>query len=83
MTLPDCSTLRGEMDLLWHYTDDNGEHCILIDYKTYRGVDLNAHSKTYYAQLSAYKAALENAGYDVTHTLIYYPVHCKVHELTF
>lgn len=81
MTLPDGSTLRGDMDLLWFYTDDKGQHCILIDYKTYHGVNLYEYSKSKCAQLSAYKAALDKAGIDVTHTLIYYPVYAKVHEL--
>lgn len=81
MTLPDDTTLRGEMDLLWHYTDATGKHCILVDYKSFQGVDLNEHTKSHYAQLSAYVSALKDAGIDVTHTLIYYPTHLKIHEL--
>lgn len=82
MTLPDGRTLRGEIDLLWHYTDSNGEkRCILVDYKSFRGVEFNEHTKTHYAQLSAYAAALKNEGITITHTLIYYPVHGVIHEL--
>lgn len=81
MTLPDDTTLRGEMDLLWHHTDATGKHCILVDYKSFQGVDLNEHTKSHYAQLSAYVSALKDAGIDVTHTLIYYPTHLKIHEL--
>ena len=66
--------LRGEMDLLWFYSDERGRHCILVDYKSFPGVDLNEHAKKYYAQLSAYAHALRKADIDVTHTLIYYPV---------
>ena len=81
LTLPDGRTIRGEIDLLWHYADADGKHAILIDYKTYQGVDLGEHTQTHYAQLSAYKSALEDAGLDVTHALIYYPVHATIHEL--
>ena len=83
LTLPDGKTMRGEMDLLWHYTDADGKHAILIDYKTYQGVDLGEHTQTHYAQLSAYAKALKDAQVDVTHALIYYPVRGTVHELCF
>ena len=66
--------LRGEMDMLWFYTDESGRHCVLVDYKTFPGVDLNGHVKGYYSQLSAYAYALRKTGIDVTHTLVYYPV---------
>lgn len=82
MTLDNGRTLRGEIDLIWHYTDDEGiKHCILVDYKSFQGVDFHAHTQTHYAQLSAYAAALKSAGKDVTHTLVYYPVHGIIHEL--
>ena len=81
-TLENGQTLRGEMDLLWHYTDDSGKHAVLVDYKTYQGVDLGAHTEKYYAQLSAYAKALrEAAGIDVTHALVYYPVKEEIYEL--
>ena len=41
----------------------------------------NKHTKGHYAQLSAYASALNQAGIDVTHALIYYPVHGVIHEL--
>lgn len=81
-TLASGQTLRGEMDLIWHYTDDGGKHAVLVDYKTYQGVDLNEHTKTHYAQLSAYAKALKDAGVDVTHALIYYPVRGEIYELS-
>ena len=82
MTLDNGRTLRGEIDLIWHYTDDEGlKHCVLVDYKSFRGVDFHAHTQTHYAQLSAYAAALRSAELDVTHTLVYYPVHGIIHEL--
>lgn len=82
MTLDNGRTLRGEIDLIWHYTDDEGiKHCVLVDYKSFQGVDFHAHTQTHYAQLSAYAAALRSAGLDVTHTLVYYPVHGIIHEL--
>jgi ATP-dependent exoDNAse (exonuclease V) beta subunit len=77
----DGQTLRGEMDLLWFYTDEEGQHCVLIDYKSFPGVDYSAHTQKHYAQLSAYAHALREAGIDVTHTLIYYPVGRVVYEL--
>lgn len=73
--------LRGEMDLLWHYSDATGKHCVLVDYKTFPGVDVNEHTKKYYAQMSAYSEALRSVGNDVTHTLIYYPVMGSVMQL--
>ena len=82
MTLNDGRALRGEMDMLWHYTDDQGQHCILVDYKSFQGVDLNSHTKSYYPQLSAYVEALKECGIDVTHSIIFYPVYSIVHELT-
>ena len=81
MTLSNGVTLRGEMDLLWHYTDTTGKHCILVDYKSFKGIKLDEHTQSHYAQLSAYASVLKDAGIDVTHTLIYYPVHLKIHEL--
>ena len=82
MTTDTGQTLRGEMDLLWQYTDANGkQHCVIVDYKTYPGVTLNEHTTGHYAQLSAYAAALRNADVDVTHALIYYPIHGVIHEL--
>jgi len=81
MTLESGQTLRGEMDLLWFYTDATGRHCVLVDYKSFAGVDLHHHTATHYAQLSAYAAALQKSGIDVTHALIYYPVHAVIHEL--
>ena len=73
--------LRGEMDLLWRYSDANGNHCVLVDYKTFPGVDINEHTKKYYAQMSAYAEALRSAGNDVTHALIYYPVMGRLMQL--
>ena len=81
MTLPSGQTLRGEMDLLWFYSDEKGKHCVLVDYKTFPGVNLHEHTKGHYAQLSAYAAALRHAGIHVDHALIYYPVHAVIHEL--
>lgn len=80
-TLPSGQTLRGEMDLLWHYSDEHGQHCVLVDYKTFPGVDLHAHTQKHYAQLSAYASSLKKAGFDVAHALVYYPVHGVIHEL--
>ena len=81
LTLESGQTVRGEMDLLWFYTDEKGEHCVLVDYKSYEGFDMNEHTKKYYPQLSAYVAALRHSGIDVTHALLYYPVHEVIHEL--
>jgi ATP-dependent exoDNAse (exonuclease V) beta subunit len=82
-TLPNGQTLRGEMDLVWQYTAADGTpHAILVDYKTFPGVDLNAHTPQYYAQLSAYASALADEGIQVDAALIYYPVHGTIHELT-
>ena len=81
MTLPTSQTLRGEIDLLWFYSDEKGKHCVLVDYKTFPGVDMHEHTKGHYAQLSAYVAALRNVGISVEHALVYYPVHGVVHEL--
>jgi len=80
-TLPLGQTLRGEMDLLWQYSDEQGQHCVLVDYKSFQGVDLHSYSRNKYPQLSAYASSLKNAGNDVAHTLIYYPVHGVIHEL--
>ena len=80
-TLPTGQTLRGEMDLLWHYSDEHGQHCVLVDYKSFQGVDLHSYSRGKYPQLSAYASSLKNAGNDVAHALIYYPVHGVIHEL--
>lgn len=80
-TLPSGQTLRGEMDLLWYYIDEHGKHCALVDYKTFPGVNLHEHTTKYYAQLSAYASSLQAAGIDVTHALVYYPVHGVIHEL--
>jgi ATP-dependent exoDNAse (exonuclease V) beta subunit len=81
-TLPNGQTLRGEMDLVWQYTAADGTpHVILVDYKTFPGVDLNAHTPQYYAQLSAYASALADEGIQVDAALIYYPVHGTIHEL--
>ena len=82
MQLGTGQILRGEMDLLWFYKDEAGEHCILVDYKSYPGFDMDEHTKSHYAQLSAYADALRNAGIDVTHSIVYYPVHGVMHELT-
>jgi hypothetical protein len=81
MTLPTGQHLRGEMDLLWFYTDQQGQHCVLVDYKTFPGVALNAHTPKHYAQLSAYAAALRSKGIDVTAALVFYPVHSTIHSL--
>ncbi len=80
-TLPTGQTLRGEMDLLWHYSDEHGQYCVLVDYKSFQGVDLHSYSRGKYPQLSAYASSLKNAGIDVAHALIYYPVHGVIHEL--
>lgn len=80
LTLANGQTLRGEMDLLWFYTDSDGQHCVLVDYKTFPGVDYAKHTQSHYPQLSAYAEALRKAGIDVTHALIYYPVGEVVHE---
>ena len=81
-TLADGTTLRGEMDLLWNYTDSSGnKHCVLVDYKSFLGVNLHERTTKCYTQLSAYAKALKDAGIDVTHSLIYYPTHSKIHEL--
>ncbi|MBR4560923.1 MAG: UvrD-helicase domain-containing protein [Bacteroidales bacterium] len=80
-TLPTGQTLRGEMDLLWHYSDEHGQHCVLVDYKSFQGVDLHSYSRGKYPQLSAYASSLKDAGIDVAHALVYYPVHGVIHEL--
>lgn len=82
--LPTKQILRGEMDLLWFYQDDDGkEKCVLVDYKTFPGKnsELEAHTEKYYAQLSAYHAALVEADIDVKDTLVYYPVQGHVRKL--
>ena len=81
MTLDSGQTLRGEMDLLWYYSDEKGKHCVLVDYKTFAGVELHKHTLGHYPQLSAYASALRTAKIDVTHALVYYPVHATIHEL--
>ena len=82
MRLENGQHLRGEMDLLWYYRDVSGmRHCVLIDYKTFPGVDFNEHTKGYYPQMSAYAKALRQSGNDVTHSLIYYPVLGKIVQL--
>lgn len=82
MTMEDGRTFRGEIDLIWHYTNGEGEkRCVLIDYKSYRGVELNEHTTSHYAQLSAYAEALRKEGMVISNTLIYYPVHGVIHEL--
>ena len=82
LTLESGQTVRGEMDLLWFYTDDKGQHCVLVDYKSYEGFNMDEHTKKYYPQLSAYVAALRHAGVDVTHALLYYPIHEVIYELS-
>ncbi len=82
--LPTGQILRGEMDLLWFYKGKDGkEKCVLVDYKTFPGKrsELEAHTEQYYAQLSAYHAALTEAGIDVVDTLVYYPVQAHVRKL--
>lgn len=74
-------TLRGEMDLLWFYNDAESERCILVDYKSYPGPDLGKHTKTHYAQLSAYADALKKSNIEITHAFVYYPVQGILHEL--
>ena len=81
LTLANGQTLRGEIDLLWFYTDGDGQHCVLVDYKTFPGVDYAKHTQSHYPQLSAYAQALREAGIDVTNTLLYYPVGKVVHEM--
>ena len=81
MQLGTGQILRGEMDLLWFYKDEAGEHCVLVDYKSYPGFDMDEHTKSHYAQLSAYADALRKAGIDMTHSFVYYPVHGIIHEL--
>lgn len=68
--------LRGEIDLLWFYEVDGKQKCVLIDYKSFPGSkdQTNEHTKKYYPQLSAYRAALNGAGYKVADALVYYPV---------
>ena len=61
---------------------EKGEHCVLVDYKSYEGFDLDEHTRKYYPQLSAYATALRHVGIDVTHALLYYPVHKIIHELS-
>ena len=82
LTLDSGQTLRGEIDLLWFYTDENGkQHCVLVDYKSYQGVSLHNYTQEKLPQLSAYASALKTNNIDVTHALIYYPIHRIVHEL--
>lgn len=82
MTMPSGQILRGEMDMLWYYTNAEGEKCcVLVDYKTFPGVDLANHTKEYYPQLSAYADVLTKTGVNLTHSLIYYPVQGVIMEL--
>lgn len=82
MTISSGQILRGEMDMLWYYTNAEGEKCcVLVDYKTFPGVDLANHTKEYYPQLSAYADVLTKTGVRLTHTLIYYPVQGVIMEL--
>jgi len=83
-TLPTGQILRGEIDLLWYYKDIDGqERCILVDYKSFPGErsKLEEHTAKYYAQLSAYNAALTAAQVDVADTLVYYPVQAHIRKL--
>ncbi len=76
--------LHGEIDLLWYYeAEDGDERCVLVDYKTFPGQrsELETHTEKYYAQLSAYHAALTSTGVKVTDTLIYYPVQAHIRKL--
>ena len=52
-----------------------------VNGKEYEGFDMDEHTKKYYPQLSAYANALHKSGIDVTHALLYYPVHEVIHEL--
>jgi ATP-dependent exoDNAse (exonuclease V) beta subunit len=82
--LPTGQVLRGEMDLLWFYMDKDGkEKCVLVDYKTFPGKrsELEAHTEKYYSQLSAYHAALTEAGIEVSDTFVYYPVQGHLRKL--
>jgi len=81
VTLDDGRVVRGEIDMLWHYTENRKKRWVLVDYKSFPGVDLNEHTKKYYAQLSAYAAVLKKTVYDVSNVLVYYPVHRVIHEL--
>lgn len=63
----------GEIDLVW---DLGGGRCVLVDYKSYPGFDLEAHAKEYAGQLTLYRKALESAGYSlVSDPLIYFNTH--------
>ena len=76
--------LRGEMDLLWFFRDEDGkEKCVLVDYKTFPGKrsELEVHTEKYYAQLSAYCSVLSKAGITVADTLVYYPVQAHLRRL--
>ena len=74
--------MRGDIDLLWFYNDDAGEHCLVVDYKSYAGFEMDEHTRKHYAQLSAYTDVLRSVGIDVTHAIVYYPVHGIAHLMT-
>lgn len=76
--------LRGDMDLLWFYKNETGqEKCVLVDYKSFPGKRDELENKTqeYYAQMSAYYAALTGAGVKVEDVLIFYPVQGEIRRL--
>ena len=62
---------------------DGKEKCVLVDYKTFPGKrsELEAHTEKYYSQLSAYHAALTEAGIEVSDTFVYYPVQGHLRKL--
>lgn len=63
----------GEMDLVWDLGDGR---CVLVDFKSYPGFDLNGHALKYAGQLMVYSEALEKAGYTlVDQPLIYFNAH--------
>ena len=56
---------------------------MLVDYKSFPGKrkELDKKTQEYYAQMSAYYAALTGAGVKVEDVLIFYPVQGEIRRL--
>jgi ATP-dependent helicase/nuclease subunit A len=70
--------MQGWIDVLLELPDGY----VIIDHKSYPGLDSEEHAKKYAPQLAAYKSAIEKAtGKKVIEKLIHMPVAGKVFEL--
>ena len=65
-------TVLGEIDYLWELP---GKHCVIVDFK-------NSHAGTdYSSQLHLYRKAMEQAGYTVDGTYLYYALQGTLTEI--